>query len=494
VPDASPRTGVWLWDHPSFQQWATSKQSRLFWLRALPGYGKTVLAKSLTRDLKNRVRPHSDLPDLTDYTTLSYFFREDNSAGTSLVAFLRSILHQILLQYPALGPQIQQAFDSVDNNIAAGGSLEPHLMSSALWQAFQSVLHNAMLEKVMLVIDGLDEADILDIRHICYGLLKTVHSVDDQHRLKIFVTSRDNHIILHQLQLSSTVEILDITPEHTHRDIKIFLENATAEFARDYNVPENDINQIQEQISQKADGMFLWASLAWDHFKGGVALWSKGTVRERLGALESLPPGLYALYVKLLQKIDEDVLAGLQAVFLIVAAAARPLTCEETEQMLGIKGWETRTTDLDIPFSIRATINLHCAGLLKISPAGVIRAVHLSLKDFIRESLLKQQASALHSKIARDCIHYLTLSDVREAALNDVQRTSNDSCLMRHFRFYDYAATYLKYHMDHVESDDNVWLQYGSMIKHYAAFSHCSESETQLAHQSAASRSSFLLC
>ncbi len=470
VPDASPRTGVWLWDNRTFQDWATSQQSRLFLVRALPGYGKTVLAKNLSRDLKNRVRPRNDLPNLADHTTLSYFFREDNSAGTSIVAFLRSILHQLLLQHPTLCSQVQQAFDSANNNAHTGRVLEPHLMASALWAAFRSVLHNRSLGKVVLVIDALDEADARDIPEICFGLLETLLSVDDQHRLKVLVTSRDSYTISQQLQSSNMVDTLDITPEHTHTDIEIFLENATAEFALEYNVPDSDIQQIRSQISLKSDGMFLWASLAWEHFKGGIALWSKGTVQERLKALGSLPPGLYALYVKLLQKIDKDVLKGLHAVFLIVAATARPLTCEEAEQVLGIKGWETRTTELDVPFSIRATVNLHCADLLKISPAGVIRAVHLSLKDFIRESLLKQQASALHSKIAQHCIHYLTLADVREAASEDIQRASAESCLMRYFAFYDYAATYLKYHMNRVDSDDNVWLQYGSMVKNYAAF------------------------
>ena len=439
-------------------------------MRALPGYGKTVLAKSFARDLKNGAWVRSNLPDFTEYTTLAYFFREDSSAGTTLVAFLRSVLHQILLQCPALGPHIQQVFSSANNITPAGRSVDPCLMPEVLWRAFQSVLHNRLLSKVVLVIDGLDEANVLDVRDICSGLLQTIDSLGNAQKLKVFVTSRDSHVILEGFKSCNLVETLEITPEHTQKDIETFLANATTGFAAEHNVPDNDIERIKEQISRKADGMFLWASLAWDHFKGGVAIWSGRKVQERLQALESLPPGLYALYKDLIQKIDQDVLEGLLAVFLVVAAAARPLACEEAEQILGIKGWETRTTDLDIPFSIRAVINIHCANLLNISPAGVIRAVHLSLKDFIRVNLLNQQASALHSKIARDCIHYLTLADVRETALEDVRRTPTESCLMQRFGFYDYAATYLRHHMKHVESDDHVWIQYGSMIKHYAAF------------------------
>lgn len=421
----------------------------------------------LTRDLKTSTDIHPSLQDLHGSTTIAFFFREEKTTSTTTVVFLRSLLHQLLLQHPALGPQIQQAFDAADSvHRARGHTNEPHLSQQALWSALRSVLHNTLLKKVVLVVDALDESATTDIRDMCYELLRTLDLVPTHNTFKIFLTSRNDRFIYKQLSLDTRVHNFDIAPEDTSRDIAIFLDNVISEFAEEHHVSQEARDRVKEEITQKAEGMFLWASLAWDYFKGGVAVWSQGIIQERLAHLETLPPGLGQLYVNLLQKIDQGILQGLHAIFYVVAAAARPLTCEEAEQMLGIKGRETRTTDLDVPFSIRATIETHCSNLLKISPAGVIRTVHLSLKDFLRGTVLKQVASALHSKIARDCIHYLTLTDVREEAQRDVLRSRTEPCLMTRFAFYDYAASYLHHHMEYVGADDLVWLQYASMKSH----------------------------
>jgi len=51
---------------------------------------------------------------------------------------------------------------------------------------------------------------------------------------------------------------------------------------------------IAEAIMRHADGMFLWASIAWDDFRPGP-LWSPEIVRHKLARLDAAPSGISAL-------------------------------------------------------------------------------------------------------------------------------------------------------------------------------------------------------
>lgn len=51
--------------------------------------------------------------------------------------------------------------------------------------------------------------------------------------------------------------------------------------------------------------MFMWALLAWKSFIGGVVLWTKDLIAQKIANLRTLPPGMERLYFHILRAVDE---------------------------------------------------------------------------------------------------------------------------------------------------------------------------------------------
>src|SRR5467141_1103712 len=88
-PDRVPGTCEWFVAHELFRDWQESKSSRMLWVSADPGCGKSVLAKYLV---------DSVLASTEARTTCYFFFKDDFEDQRSIVCALCCILRQIFQQ------------------------------------------------------------------------------------------------------------------------------------------------------------------------------------------------------------------------------------------------------------------------------------------------------------------------------------------------------------------------------------------------------------
>src|SRR2546429_7888582 len=88
-PDRIQGTCEWFVAHELFRDWQESKSSRMLWVSADPGCGKSVLAKYLV---------DSVLATTESRTTCYFFFKDDFEDQKSIVSALCCILHQLFLQ------------------------------------------------------------------------------------------------------------------------------------------------------------------------------------------------------------------------------------------------------------------------------------------------------------------------------------------------------------------------------------------------------------
>lgn len=467
-----PGTGTWIFEDRSFRSWAKEPLSSMFLIRANAGFGKTAIARSMVENCKLRTNQVVDLAPLGSSAVLHFFFRDDKIETLSEVALLRSLLHQLLLAFPQVWTVIDYHKESIPT--ITGQSTEIKFEPHWLWRALEEILSLETSRNTVLILDGLDETGGSESSSILGRLTKIIDSLnDDRHQTqhtKILVFSRPNHVIDKTLS-GSHITILDMGRHQTSRDLQTFVSAVVPEFGRENKFPESTISEIQHRILVGADGMFLWAHLAWEHFKEGVAVWNRTRIYSQLDSLGQLPRGLDQLYDKLLKSMDKNIRVELEPAFILICAAARPLTCEELGEILAIESWHHNASEIDAPFAVETMILKFCPNLFKIDLDGIISFVHLSLKSYILEVLLHLDSKAIHQYLARKCLRYFDFEDFRRDVIQDKTRGKYDGCLLhQRYILYGYFATFLQFHMEQIPYTDPTWITYSKIGRNRDVF------------------------
>lgn len=139
-PKCIKDTGRWALDHVNYTQWRDIGEKKLLWILADPGYGKSVLCRTIVDD---------DLPTHTANTSVIHFiFKDTNDDQRSARAALLSLMHQSISQRRSL---IKHALPLC--NKAAIADAEFH----TLWRLFTNMIQDPQTGNVICVLDALDE-------------------------------------------------------------------------------------------------------------------------------------------------------------------------------------------------------------------------------------------------------------------------------------------------------------------------------------------------
>lgn len=452
--------------------WAKEPLSSICLVRGNAGFGKTVIARSIVENCKLRTDRVVDLDPFGTSVVLHYFFRDDKIETLSQCSLLRSLLHQLLLAFPYIWHDIENNHNK-SMGVLAGQRKEFTFRSDWLWNALEDVLSLKICEHAVLILDALDEISAWELSSILGRLMEIIRSLNQSQRtqrIKILVFSRPNYYIDKTFP-GANVTLLDMGRDQTLNDLRTFVSAVVPEFGGENSFPESAISKIQDRILGGADGMFLWAHLAWEHFKQGATVWNRAKIKSQLDSLGQLPRRLGELYGKLLKSIEKSARAELERAFILICAAARPLGCDELGEILAIESWHQIVSEIDTPFAIEATLLKLCPNLFKIDLDGMVSFVHLSLKTFLLEVLLHLDSKVIHQYFARKCLKYIGFEDFKRDAIRDTTRTEDDGCLLRQqYLLYDYIASSLKFHMEQIPYTDPIWVQYSKIVHNRDVF------------------------
>ena len=304
-------TGNWLFESRQFVDWAQWRFSGICWLRGGAGFGKTVIARNMVENFKSRTDRAVSLSPFGSTVVLHYFFRQEKTETLSQNSFLRSILHQLLLASPQVWPIIYIHYEKTRTK---AHDLQTKITFSAdwMWLALEDILTLESSENALMIIDALDEIDSLEVTSVLshlVGIINAVNKTDETRAIKILIFSRPSFYVEKSLS-KVRVTTLEVEGADISKDIQAYVSDAVEEFGNDHEFPEHIVLKIKERVLNGADGMFLWAHLAWEHFKEGVHVWSTSRVHQQLELLSNLPKGLEKLYQNLLLKIDANARFG----------------------------------------------------------------------------------------------------------------------------------------------------------------------------------------
>ncbi|RYP15106.1 hypothetical protein DL765_005929 [Monosporascus sp. GIB2] len=409
-----PQRGTceWILSDPTYVSWLNSEQSSMLLLAGQAGTGKSVLTRYLAESIQSGGQ--SDGPG-TGYLGVSFFCSYNETALNYEEAVLRSLLHQ-LIQLNVRSAALVRSRLEKRNSCGLSISTRP----DDLWASLTDVLSMSTMKRIFLVVDAIEELGAEIALSILSRLWKTTHFLNQTHpenRLRILVSSRRNPAYASALP---NLTILSMKKAQIQRDIEEYLRHEVEEFATKNSAFRASVSagtrrEIVTSILARVDGMFLQAALAWGEFRKGI-MWNQSVVAKKLKSLDALPPGMAALYDKVINELNESIRDDAFVIFSVLAAAARPLSEPELSAILGVCNSNKDivcSTDLEPFKDLYQIMEQSFPNLITIQDDNRATFVHLSFREYLQSRQDFQDALLSgRREITRTCLLYLKLRDM----------------------------------------------------------------------------------
>ncbi|KAL7824032.1 hypothetical protein V8C26DRAFT_384656 [Trichoderma gracile] len=435
-------TCEWFFADERFRNWRDSEDSRLLWVSAGPGCGKSVLSRALIDERRLST-------NVTTSTLCYFFFKDGDESRMYAHNALCAILHQLFSQ-DFTGNLIEQALPSYKN---FGKALTTSF--SKLWEIFLRCSSTADCGEIICLIDALDECQEESRKMLIDGIKGLYqHSSKRPSRLQFLVTSRPyDDIELSFRRLSDTATYLrfdgdDKSGEIGH-EINLVIDARVSEFAHDFE--EEDRRLIADRLKSMGNRTYLWLYLTIDIIKRSPSEYSRPVDVETL--LSSIPSEISEAYEKILGRRKTS--RYTEALLRILLAAARPLSLEEanyaltlatakepfdSNQALDKALWQLET------FKDRVQ---NLCGLFVSVHDGKLFLFHQTARDFLLSSISggnwqgRFTMPKSHSTLSLACLRYLHVLLPDLPALQTHIYYFGKTLI---YKFLSYAATYWPLH------------------------------------------------
>ncbi|CAK7236679.1 hypothetical protein SBRCBS47491_009721, partial [Sporothrix bragantina] len=286
---------------------------RLLWIKGAPGTGKTMLLLGIIRELSAR--------SATFNPSISHFFFQatEGKTLTSNTVALRSLLWMLLLQQPHLLSHLREK----DGN--APLSFVDNRAFISLSKVFKSMLADPDLKPVYFIVDALDECDqgLPDL----IGLISDSLALSD--KVKWLVSSRPTVPLRTE---EATKSLVELDSQKLKGPVAAYIHHQLSRLTIYDGYTKAIIDGISSEITLRAQNTFLWV---WFIFQELTKPDKRGEMLNgsyALRTVQQFPPGLSALYGRVMDMIEEGrgddpkyCKATLKAVYL----AYRPLSLSE---------------------------------------------------------------------------------------------------------------------------------------------------------------------
>lgn len=344
----------WVLNNSSFQQWYNNPQSQLLWVKGDPGKGKTMLLCGIIDKLEETI-PRT--------ASLSYFFcQATDSRINSATAVLRGLLYLIISQQPALIVHARKKYDQAGKAV-----FEDANAWIALTEIFADVLQDTSLGVSYIMVDALDEC-VIDLQKLIRFITKQSSASSCT---KWIVSSRNQSDIEEQFEgaWQSTRLSLELNAESVSAAVGVFIQSKISRLACLNKYDKETQDAVFERLTSNANDTFLWVALVCQDLEQTP----RRHVRRKLA---SFPPGLDALYKRMMQQIDETDDAGYcKQVLAVIALVHRPITLVELIVLADLPG------DLANEADVREIIR-SCGSFITLQEE-IIFLIHQSALDFL---------------------------------------------------------------------------------------------------------------
>ena len=302
---ADPKTIQWVWKS-SFADWA-SEPGGLFWICGKPASGKSTLMETIARS--DKLKEHLRRSSSENWTVVHHFFFDfgvSKDLRNNFEGFLRSLLSQLIKVGGNLGAE--DPSDSEPENRWSMRALQERL----------TIVLKQLSNPICVLVDGLDEYqdNKWDLAEFLRGKASS--------RVKICVASRPDRVFENAFMGLPTIKMQDWNTPAIDTMVTLTIQRSVAgsNFYSDSQVVE-----LAKGISEKAQGVFLWARFAVNELRDG---WSAGLdLAELQMRLDKVPIELEDIYARIFKKVKPEQCQEAAFLLQLVCYAKRTLTLEE---------------------------------------------------------------------------------------------------------------------------------------------------------------------
>ncbi|KAK1765409.1 hypothetical protein QBC33DRAFT_621203 [Phialemonium atrogriseum] len=293
---------------------------------------------------------------------------------------LRSIFHQYLTQMPELVPGVCPRRWAMHRVFGTSrGVMLPSWTKTELRQAFDMLLPLARQsnQKLVLLIDGLDEFQVTDNFRFLLSFAETVRS---EGGAKVCASSREWTMFTDYFRAHPSLRLQDLTRNDIEQYIYSHLNKSIA-YAELKDSNTEDVDRLVGSLLDKASGVFLWVRIVTDVVLAGME--AGQTVNELNASVEELPPDLSDLYQGIWERLgprDQTSVARLLRILEASVGPLDPTTMFAAEQPDAAEALKTSKVALEKLVARR--LRSQTRGLLEISEIRTINYLHRTARDW----------------------------------------------------------------------------------------------------------------
>ncbi|KAL8962363.1 MAG: hypothetical protein Q9193_001220 [Seirophora villosa] len=405
VQTAYEATFHWLFDPNvvSFRNWLCNgvKHSQpLYWIQGKPGSGKSTLMKFAMKDPRTIALLGNDSEP--QWTIAAFFFHDRGSTvQKSLVGMLREIIESIFKQIPDLMPHAIALYKDLSKSQR---TRFPDWNLEALTALMKTIMGQRETRiKLLLFIDALDEHEG-DHDLLVHILNESISNADDNYvTLKICLASRSWPVFTDYFGHGPNFAIDHFTKD----DIRFYTESrlnaSLAGLSQPLGLESVWVVDLIEQITTKAQGVFIWVRLVTDQLAKNVR---DGTPYQTLRAMVAgMPEELQELYDHTIRRISPEYIPETHVMFQLVLCSIERLPLASLMQATEYSLSRCRITPAAAtdPSSHTSTQGLRwlksrAGGLLETYSASIdgssdsgahtdyVQFLHQTAKEYIQES------------------------------------------------------------------------------------------------------------
>jgi ankyrin repeat domain-containing protein 50 len=456
-PDRIQGTCEWFTAHKLFQDWKNSNMSRILWVSADPGCGKSVLAKYLV---------DSVLVATESRTICYFFFKDDFEDQRNIVIALCCILRQLFMQKRVLlSEAILEQFEADEENFTSS--------FDELWSTLINVAKNKNAGEIICLLDAIDECENCGRLQLIKALCK-LYGISRDFNLKFLLTSRPYGNIRRGFQPLEIPELpmihlsgeSEVEMKKISQEIDIFIKARVYDISGKLMLMDDEQELLLQKLMHIPNRTYLWVHLTLDLIESDINI-DKAGIDE---TTSHLPYTVDEAYERILLKSHNSEEA--KKLLHIVVAAIRPLTLEEMSLALTLREEHKSYRGLDLKSTerFREYVRDLC-GLFVMVIDSRIYLLHQTAKEFLVQNNLTNPSHTVHrdfrwkySLQPQESHHILTEICIRhllfiEFKTNPLKRKMILSQYVNDHIFLDYSAKNWAAHFHKSHIGDNIVIE-----------------------------------
>ncbi|KAK4076423.1 hypothetical protein Trihar35433_2983 [Trichoderma harzianum] len=461
VPIEPPEPGTCSWIIDELHTWLKGPPNHPLWISGRSGCGKSVMSWFI---LKEKNKWITSKEETKGKTIVAGSFCDRHPSRQKPIWILRTLLYEILKQNRDLidtkDPEFWQESGNKGQLIL---NLDLFESIDSLAKLLGQITDHENISEVYLVVDGQyqQQEDAMELEY----LVNRVSSYCGKKATPRWIFStRPNGLN----RLMQNAQVIDLF-ERNRQDILVVAQARMKHLQRlNSAITESFISEVVEIITKRAEGMFLWLSLALKSL-GNSTIWDINEIKEKL---QSIPYNVQDIYGTIYEHLDKR----MKTLLLWVHVAGRSLKLSEVLVMWALQDGEKSIEAIErkslSPDAVRKSFESNLKALLVLHDDSTIHFAHPSVNDFTQQlfnvSDGQEQISIAktHKQLAELCLAYLSLEEIRTLVVPDppvdengmidrVKREEEIKQYLGRYQFLEYSIIFLGLHLRESEEANN---------------------------------------